>query len=220
MRTKLNILLLLFTIFCSQFSGFAQYKQEDYYNRLLGGLTAGANFTRIDGVGYKDNFKWGFSGGGILYLTMGDVDLPFPGTLAFSIEVLYNQKGAIGKGRMQGGILSQSIDLKYAEIPIQINLFRGTRKSNFGMGFAFGYLGYQEELIETENDLTIKNAHPFKKLDLSYVITGNIHLWNGFYLSPRFQYSLISIRNNNGRFGGRNEQFNNVWSLRLMYLFK
>lgn len=212
--------MFLIIIFLFPLSAKAQGMKEDYYNRLIGGLIGGANITQIDGVGYQGYKKVGFSGGGILYLTLGDVNLPFPGTLAFSMEVLYNQKGAIGKGYTQAGVRGQHIDLHYAELPIQINLFRGTRKTDFGMGFSFGYLGYQQELIEMDTGEEIKNAHPFKKFDLSYVLTGNIHLWKGIYFSPRFQYSMISIRNNNRRFGGRNENYNHLWSLRIMYLFK
>ncbi len=219
---KLSVFCLIITVFLtfSQANSQRFNANEDYYNRLIGGFILGANATQVDGSGYDGYNKWGISGGGILYLTLDDIDLPFPGTIAFSLEVLYNQKGAIGRGLIKSGVTSQVIDMHYAEIPIQVNLFRGTRKSNFGMGAAVGYLGFVEEVIENQSGVTLKDGYPFKKWDLSFVITGNLHLWNGFYFSPRFQYSMISIRNNNSRFGGRNEQFNNIWSLRLMYMFK
>jgi hypothetical protein len=96
-----------------------------------------------------------------------------------------------------------------------LNLFRGTRKSGFGLGLALGYLGFSEETIEPGK---LKEGNPFKKLDLSFVLGGNIHIYKGFFLNPRFEYSLLSVRNNNGRYGGRDTQFNNVVSLRVMYL--
>src|SRR5690554_5720067 len=215
---KLPLILFMF-LSTTTFGQF--YANHDYYNRLIGGVVGGVGFSQVDGDGYKGYDKLGFTGGGILYMTMGDVNLPFEGTVAFSFEVMYSQKGAKGKGGVpNGGITAQQIQMHYGEIPIQINIFRGTRKSNIGTGFSLGYLGFSEELITTITGEEIKDGYPFRKLDLNYVLTGNIHLWKGIFLSPRFQYSMISVRNNNKRFGGRNEQFNNMWSIRLMYLFK
>lgn len=213
-------LLPLFIFLFQNPSAFGQYRNNPEYEELQGGLIAGLNFSQVDGDGYKGYKKTGFAGGGILYLPFGnDVGLPFEGTLALSLEVLYEQKGAHGAGSvLNSNITAQNIQLHYAEVPIQINLFRGTRKSNFGMGLAVGYLGASEETIEEDNQTTLKPGYPFHKFDLSYILTANIHVWNGFFLSPRFEYSLLSIRDNNGRFGGRNQQFNNTLSVRLMYL--
>lgn len=220
---KLNkqfLLSLSLFFFLQSSAAFGQYRNNPEYEELQGGLVAGLNFSQVDGDGYKGYKKTGFTGGGILYLPFGnDIGLPFDATLALSLEVLYEQKGAHGSGSiLNSNVTAQNIQLHYAEVPIQINLFRGTRKSNFGMGLAIGYLGASEETIEEENQTTLKPGYPFHKFDLSYILTANIHIWNGFFLSPRFEYSLLSIRNNNGRFGGRNQQFNNTLSVRLMYL--
>lgn len=217
--TKISLIFILIHLFFSQ-NTYAQYLNEEYW-QLTGGLVAGTTFMQVDGDGYKGYDKMGWTGGGILYLPLGDVNMPFDATLAFSLEVLYTQKGALGKGPIiNTGVTRQDIQLHYAEIPVQINLYRGARKSGFGMGFALGYLGYSEETITEYGNTIIKNAKPFKKLDLNYVLTFNVHLWKGFFLSPRFQYSMLSIRSNNAMYGGRNEQFNNVWAIRLMYLIK
>lgn len=196
----------------------AQYYNDDYY-RLTGGLVGGANISQVDGDGYKGYDKLGFTGGGVLFLPFGDMEMPLDATIALSLEVLYTQKGAIGPDVIPGtSFRSQEIRLHYAEVPVQINLYRGPRKSGFGAGFSIGYLGFSEELVDKGGGVVIKDALPFNKFDLNFVLTGNIHIWQGFYLSPRFQYSLISVRNNNGAYGGRNEQFNNVLALRLIYL--
>lgn len=198
----------------------AQYYNEEY-NAFVGGLVAGINGTQIDGDGYKGYKNTAFSGGGIIYLPFGEMDMPIEGTLALSLEVLYNQKGSLGKSPIpNSNINSQTIKLNYAEVPVQLNLYRGSRKSGVGAGLAIGYLAFSEELVDRGVGGVIKDALPFKKFDLSFVLTGNIHLWKGFFLSPRFQYSLLSVRDNNGMYGGRNEQYNNVVSLRLMYLVK
>lgn len=216
-----SLCLLSGFLFLMNTAGRAQYTNNPEYEQLQGGLVAGLNFSQVDGDGYKGYHKSGFSGGGILYLPFGNnVGLPFDATIALSMEVLYEQKGAHGSGAVgYTSVTAQDIRLHYAEVPIQINLFRGTNKSNFGMGLALGYLGFSEETITQGSHTQLKNALPFHKFDLSYVLTANIHVFHGLFISPRFEYSLISVRNNNSaEFGGRDQQFNNTVALRLMYL--
>lgn len=219
MKLRIVFWIILLILLTSTSHARQKYGKEDFYHQLYGGLILGANYSKIDGVVYDGYNKWNISGGGILFMSFGDVNLPFEGTVALSMEVLYNQKGALGTGLTSSGMQSQKVDLHYAEVPIQINIFRGSKRNIYGLGASLGYLGFAEETIEQKNGTVIKDGYPFHKLDLSFVITANVHLWRGFYLSPRFQYSMISIRNNNNRFGGRDEQFNNLWSFRLMYLF-
>lgn len=198
-------------------------RAQDYNPELsifAGGLSAGANFTQIDGDSYKGYDNTGVSAGGILYFPFGeDMGLPMPGTLALSMEVTYNQKGSSGKGNSAYGIVSQTVDLKYGEVPILINWYRGTRKSIYGAGFAIGYLGSQEEMIDKGHGPELTTDNPFRKFDFSFVLSPSFHIWNGFYINPRFQYSLLSVRNNDGGIGN-SAQFNNVWSVKIMYLFK
>lgn len=196
----------------------AQYNSE--YNTFVGGLVAGANFSQVDGDGYKGYNKAGINAGGIIYLPFGDMDMPIEGTIALSMEVLYAQKGSISKGPNPGyNVRSQQIRMDYGEVPIQINYYRGVQKSSAGMGFSIGYLARYEELIEKLSGGTIiRNDYPFRRYELSFVMTANIHIWKGFYISPRFQYSLIPIRIDSGGYG-RNQQFNNILSARIMYLF-
>jgi hypothetical protein len=134
------------------------------------------------------------------------------------MEVLYAQKGSMSNGPSNAyGINSQKIKLQYAEVPLQLNYFRGPQKSIYGMGLAIGYLAKYEESIDKGGGTIIKNDYPFRKYELSFVMTADIHIWKGLFVCPRFQYSLIPIRVETGGYG-RNQQFNNVLSLRLMYL--
>src|SRR5690606_39022291 len=191
-----SILVFLFSTLAPKVQ--AQY-YNDSYHRLTGGLVAGINTSQVDGDGYKGYKKTGFTGGGVLFLPFGDMDMPIDATIALSLEVLYTQKGAFGPDLIPGtSFKSQRINLHYAEVPVQLNLYRGPRKSGFGAGFSVAYLGFSEETVERTNGPVIKDGMPFKKFDFNFVATGNIHLWKGFFLSPRFQYSLASVRNNNG----------------------
>jgi len=217
-RAKISkIVLITVVLFCtSTVKSLAQYRES--YNTFIGGLVAGANFTQVDGDGYRGYHKTGINAGGIVYLPFGDMDLPVEGTIALSMEVLYVQKGSASNGPSQAyGLLSQNINLQYGEVPIQLNYFRGTQKSSVGAGLSIGYLGRYEELIDKGGGKIIKNGFPFRRYELSFVLTGNIHIFKGFFISPRFQYALIPIRVSTGGYG-RNQQFNNVLSLRLMYL--
>ncbi|MFT4061656.1 MAG: hypothetical protein QM642_04780 [Edaphocola sp.] len=191
---------------------------EELHN-LTGGVVGGVAFSQVDGDGYKGYGKMGYTGGGVLFLPFGEMDMPIKdATIALSMEILFTQKGSKGRGSVTGAV-SQYINLQYGEVPFLINLYRGPRKSGFGGGFALGYLAASEETVDVGGGTIVKNGLPFHKFDLNFVLTGNLHLWNGFFLSPRFQYSMISIRNNNSKYGGRDQQFNNVVSIRLMYLF-
>ncbi len=199
---------------------YAQPYNEEYHLPVAG-LLGGLNMTQVDGDGYKGYNQVGFSGGGIIYLPFGEMDMPIDGTVALSMEVLFSQKGSKGGAPIPGaGIQSQTIKLQYAEVPLQINFYQGSRKSNFGVGFSVGYLASSEELVYNASGIQLKDGPPFRKFEFSFVFSGNVHLWKGIFLGPRFQYSLLSIRKNNGMYGGRMDQFNNVVSLRLMYLFK
>jgi len=214
--------ILFFILFINKGAQAQEYIPE--YHDLCAGLVGGVDFTQVDGDGYKGYGKTGLTGGGIIYLPFGQLEnMPIDATVALSMEVLFTQKGAKGDGQIPNtSVRNQNINLQYAEIPFQINLYRGPRKSGFGAGFSFGYLAFSEETIDDGSGPGLKNALPFNKFDLSFVLTGNLHLWNGFFLSPRFQYSMISIRNGSADagYGGRNQQFNNVVALRLMYLFR
>lgn len=218
-RKLTGILVLLCCLFGVRVQAqYSEYKEE--LHTITGGLVGGLAFSQVDGDGYKGYAKMGYTGGGVIYLPFGDIDMPInDATIALSMEVLFTQKGSKGRGAITGAI-SQDINLQYAEIPFQLNLYRGPRKSGFGAGFSVGYLASSEETIDNGNGIIIKNGLPFKKFDFNFVLTGNLHVWKGFFLSPRFQYSLISVRNNNSQYGGRDQQFNNVVSIRAMYLFK
>jgi hypothetical protein len=145
-----------------------------------------------------------------------------------SIEFSYAQKGSrTGNNQSalandkQTTLLKYRINLNYAEMPILLNYFE-ERKTNFGAGFALGYLIGSKENYTTNTGITYEQdakLYPFKKLDMNFVLNGNAHIWEGFFINLRFNYSLFSIRNNGNSLTGRSEQFNNVWTTRILYMF-
>ncbi len=199
-------------------TGNAAMAQNYYENErtFYGGLIAGGNFTQVDGDNFAGYHKTGFNLGGIVYTKLDE-------HVAASMEVLYVQKGARSKGfyTVNPGmyITDYGITLNYAEVPIMLNYF-DKRKSHFGSGFSYARLGTSKEHITTVPTNTVNlNDYPFKKNDYNFVLSGNLHCWKGLFLNMRFQYSLVSIRNNTPQNYSRGQQFNNTYCLRLMYLF-
>ncbi len=184
---------------------------------FYGGVLLGANLSQVDGDSYAGYHKLGMNVGGIVYTHFAE-------NLAASLEILFSQKGSRGHKAQEGGngaiISKYRIDLNYAEIPLQINYF-DKRRSHFGGGLSYSQLVSSKEEIIAAGQQVNTDTLKFRKADLNLVVGGNLHLIKGLFLHLRFQYSLIPIRtkeNINLNYG-RAEQYNNLFAVRLMYLF-
>ena len=199
----------------------AAQNPDSYYEEVprtfYGGLIAGANFTQIDGDNYAGYHKVGINAGGVVYARLGE-------HLAASIEILYSQKGSRGHKEQETGgglILSYNAKLTYAEVPLQLNYF-DRRRSHFGAGLSIARLVSVKEdgVFVPTSTPTNFDAYPINKMDYNFIVGGSLHLVKGLFLNARFQYSLVSIRNDVPYpFAGRGQQFNNMWTVRMMYLF-
>jgi hypothetical protein len=201
--------LLTAVVCCFHFTGAAQQYLGEERN-FYGGLILGMNRTQVDGDVQAGYSKTGLNTGGIVYLKLDE-------HVAASIEILYSQKGAWRKD------YDYRIKLNYAEVPIMLNYF-DKRKSHFGGGLSYSRLASSSEdklpyFAPNTNPNIDLLQYPFKKGDLNLLLSGNLHVWKGFFFNLRFQYSLLSIRSNVPAGYGRNAQFNNLWAIRVMYLF-
>jgi hypothetical protein len=212
-KPAMLVLLLLLV------SGYGRVVAQSYYvddRTFYGGLIAGANFTQVDGDNFAGYHKTGFNLGGIVYSKLDE-------HMAIGMEVLYVQKGARSKGFFTVApgkyITDYGITLNYAQVPILLSYF-DNHKNHFGVGAAYSRLGTAKEYIKTvPADPIDLNQFPFKKSDYSFLINGSLHCWKGLFLNMRFEYSLLSVRNHTPQNYSRGQQFNNVMTLRLMYLF-
>lgn len=195
---------------------------KNYYveepKTFVGGLTGGLNFTQVDGDSYKGYHNIGFNTGVVVYTQLA------PGISA-SLEILFSQKGARSNGSQlsNGGvtvITKQNIKLNYAEIPVQINFF-DKKRNHFGAGLSYAQLiNSKEEIVGNNSSIKYDpDQYPFKKMDINMILSGQVHVYKGFFAGIRFQYSMLSIRDKVDLEYGRAQQFNNVFALRLMYLF-
>ncbi|GAA4470159.1 hypothetical protein GCM10023093_30860 [Nemorincola caseinilytica] len=198
----------------------AQDNIFDEYLTFHGGLVTGVNFSQVDGDNFAGYSKAGLNVGGIVYFNMD------PEHVKGSLEVLYTQKGARSKGMpytVAPGlyITNYRITLNYAEVPFMINYF-DRHMHHFGGGFSLSYIGTKRENIEFSPAQPLVNLddYPVNKTDLNMLVGGSLHCWKGLFFNMRFQYSLLSIRNKVPVNYGRSQQFNNMWTLRMVYLFK
>lgn len=218
-----NKTLLLFLL-CNLYTycGYAQFSNDDEDRVFFGGLEAGGNFSQVDGDNFAGYHKAGWNAGVVVYAKLAN-------QFAASMELLYAQKGSRASQTQvprfandQSTIITDyKIKLSYAEVPILLNYF-DRRKSNFGGGLAFAYLMGSKETYRDgtgnsyENDAKI---YPFKKYDLSFVLNGSAHIWKGFFLNLRFQYSLLPVRTAFNPITGLRPQFSNIWCTRVVYIF-
>jgi hypothetical protein len=191
------------------------YVQDD--NTFKGFVAAGGNFSQIDGDNYAGYSKAGINAGaGVLMMLGKDVGA--------GLELLYSRKGSRSNAVKPSttyafDILSYKAILNYVDIPLQL-YYVDKRKDQFGAGLSYSRLINQSEVFDTNPAQNLKSEdYPFKKSDYCFVLTGNVHVTGGFYVSARFQYSLVSIRGNVPPGFGRTEQYNHMWTMRLMYMF-
>ncbi|RYE23444.1 MAG: PorT family protein [Sphingobacteriales bacterium] len=226
-RKLVAFVAFTFLVCVSSLSTRAQSYYDEPQRLFYGGLVAGANFTQIDGDNFAGYRKVGANVGGIVYAQLAN-------KLAASMEILFVQKGSRSntaqmtpfKDPIAGQpirIDKYNIDLNYAEIPIMINYF-DKRKSNFGLGFSYSQLISTNEKLLTAPTLateTDPSTYSFRRADLNILAGVNLKLVGGLFLNVRFQYSLLPIRAYDDRFKNymRKDQFNNLYVLRLMYLF-
>jgi hypothetical protein len=192
--------------------GFEMYEDRTFY----GGLVLGTNFVQVDGDNFAGYHKVGLNAGGLVYIKLDE-------HVAGSIEVLFSQKGSRAKQPQQliSGVYinKYGIDLNYAEVPVMINYF-DKHMSHFGAGLSYSRLANANEYITTNPPANYNlEQYPFKKSDLNFLLSGSLHLHKGFFLNLRFQYSVLSIRDKISTNYIRAAQFNNVWTVRVVYLF-
>lgn len=215
--TILSVILVLNSIF---FRAQAQNPNNYYVEEpklFTGGLIAGANFCQVDGDRYAGYFKVGVNAGAVLYTRISD-------RYSLSMELLFSQKGAASNFRQNSAsktftIVTQKINLNYAEIPILFNVY-DKKKSHLGIGLSYAQLISASETLTTSPSYSYDPAqHTFIKRDINFIAGANLFLLKGLYANLRFQYSVLPIRTDIDYEVARSKQYNNLWVLRLMYLF-
>jgi hypothetical protein len=219
---KISFYLCLMLVFANaesygQSRGY--FTNENDTRTFYGGLLIGANFSTVDGDNYGGYHKVGLNTGGVVYARF----LPM---LFGSLEFLYTQKGSRGVKVFESSYVGTAIekyylDLNYVEVPVIVH-YAFTDQLNIGIGGAYAQLLKSKEDVYTDQPIFLDPAkYPFRKDDYSFILDAGFQIGSGLFVKGRFQYSTATIRDFDKvpiGFGAGNLQYNNLFSLRVMYL--
>ena len=209
------ILIFLFSFFVSI---------ESYAQRIQGAVIGGLNLSQVDGDEIYGFNKLGANVG------LGAI-VPFKERFIMSLEILFNQKGSYqGKqyestdssGKEFNGKYKLSLD--YLEVPL-LFLYNDKNVITAGGGFSYGRLVSVKEFEHGEQVLTTTlNDGPYDRNDFNILADVRFRVYKKLKLNVRYAYSLAKIRTRDfydlrGIYQSTRNQYNNVVSFRLIYMF-
>ena len=197
------------------------FMSKDSQSQVIKAMViAGGNLTQVDGdncYGYK---KIGLNvGAGAM--------IPFGKNWDVSMEVLYNQKGAHQRKKYNdngdGKTGAYDIKLNYAEIPILVH-YTDKGLISIGGGFSYGRLIDISEYEHGKKTSVKINDGTYTIDDYNVVADLRFKIHRQLKLNLRYQYSMAKIRTRdfydiNDEYTNTREQFNNVVSVRMVYVF-
>ena len=200
---------------------FLFFTSEKSYSQVIKAtVIAGGNLTQVDGdecYGYK---KIGLNvGAGVM--------IPFGKNWDVSMEALYNQKGAYQRKKYtdigDGKNGAYEIKLDYVEIPVLVH-YTDKGLVSIGAGFAYGRLINAKEYEHGKKTATTATNDVYKIDDYSVVADLRFKIYKQLKLNLRYQYSMAKIRTRDfytvdDEYMRTRDQYNNVVSLRLVYVF-
>ncbi len=198
--------------------------QSNYYESepkvFDGGILLGANFTQVDGDSYFGYHKVGLNAGGVVYVH-------FTKVFGASLELTYSQKGSRGESVVESPAIGTYVtkyfmNLNYVEVPVTLHVI--THHIDVEGGVSYAQLVKSKEWVLSDQPVSIdQDRNHFNTSDLEYIFGLGRQVYKGLHANIRFQYSMTSIRPPeripHGYIYGNIGQFNNLFSLRLMYFF-
>lgn len=197
---------------------------------FLGEAFVGLNICQVDGDQIMGYFKKGLNAGvGVITPVYQKNNF----SLELSLEVLYNQKGAKqGRKYWDGEIdpatgheITGEYDLRlnYGEVPFMI-YFTDKKFASAGVGVSYARLmGVKEYEHGYETNVSL-NSGDYLRDDFNILADVKIRVWKRMKLGFRYSYSLKPIRTRSftdleGNVSGPYDQFNNLFTFRLTYVF-
>jgi len=178
---------------------------------FIGGISAGASFSQIDGDKMAGYNKAGLIVGGFVNRQLGE-------KVSAQLEMLYIGKGSKRGANPNKGIFDyRRISLYYIEVPVVLQFWYEKLNLTLEGGLSYGVLISSGE--EDEYGETIL-VGPFKKNELGLITGVSYQLSDAFAVGLRFAYSILPIASEieiiNGRkYGG---SYNNLICVKLNYL--
>lgn len=216
---KKSILIAFYSFLCLHLQAQNKYFLEPH-GTFSGGLVAGATFTQVDGDTYYGYNKLGIAFGGMVYAHFNE-------QCGASMELLYAQKGSRGVNVTESPYIGTYVEkyfmnLNYIEVPFMFHYIY--YNTDFEAGISYAYLIKSSEWIEADQPVIIDPVlNRFNTADLEYILGISRRFYKHYYVNARFQYSILPIRPTYrvpvGFSYGNDGQFNNLFELRILYLF-
>ena len=197
---------------------------------FLGEAFVGYNICQVDGDQIMGYFKPGINVGvGVIAPVWRKNNF----SLELSLEVLYNQKGA-KQGRKYFDHKIDSItgheitgeynlSMSYGEVPIMV-YFTDKRLISAGVGISYSRLMGLKEYEHGINTGVTATSGEFNQNEFNILADIKLRIYKRWKIGVRYSYSLTPIRtreyfNINHQSIGTFDQFNNLWTFRLTYVF-
>lgn len=181
---------------------------------IRGGLTVGFNMTQVDGDEVYGYHKYGLNTGALAIF-------PLNKKFSFSIEILYNEKGSYQRPWLLDDTLNGAykLVLNYLDVPV---LFRFEDKGviKFGTGFSWGRLVKFQEWEHKQRIIWDTPHGPYKPSDVDFLFDVQLRSLQGLSFDIRYAYTIAKIRTRTFLNGQTRKQFNNLVTLRLVYVFR
>jgi hypothetical protein len=217
-QTRWLLLIAAFT------AGFSAMAQSNFYEAepkvFQGGLAGGLNFSQIDGDTFYGYHKVALTVGALVYVHFSKV-------LGVSMGIDYTRKGSRGEVVITSPSLGEYVEkyfmnVNYIEVPLTLHVI--SHQFDFEAGASYARLINSSESIESDQPVYIDPiANRFNTSDIDFIVGLSRQIYKHWYANARFQYSLTSIRPPEripiGFGWGSEGQYNNLFSLRIMYLF-
>lgn len=180
---------------------------------------AGVNGSQVDGDMQAGYNQWGFHGG------IGAL-VQFHRNISASMEILYSMRGARSRSSaLLDTVQRFKINWDYLEVPLSIN-FNDNKFFMVSLGMAPAVLVRSEEELNGRKEnargepiyLSPSGAAP-RRIDLSAFGSVSFIIKKMIAITGRFSYSVLPIRDAYAS-SRVNNQYNNVITLRLMYILK
>lgn len=206
---------LLFVVF---FLGSIFLVPKIHAQAFLGALAFGGNLTQVDGDEIYGFHKLGFNVGvSTIY--------PFNEKWSLSIEASFSQKGSAQEyppNATNKALPYYDLRLNYLEVPFFV-YFTDKGFLTIGAGFSWGRLVGIKEIEWGKVVHSSTTDSPYSKDDFNGIINVRIPIYKRLKVDFRYAYSLAKIRTRTySNIAGdtwTRDQYNNVITLRLVYVF-
>lgn len=178
--------------------------------RFIGYVSAGANFSQIEGDDVHGFYKVGVNGGPGVMLPLGKKQ-----NMSISAELLYTQKGSrcsyrrdpfdtiyyhpsmfldVDRSVPFDSTIKCRMSLDYIQIPI-IFRYEDMRSGCYiGAGFAWSRLVRAKEIYNGFTRTTNVTSGTFKTSDWTFLVDAGVRLYKNLTLNIRWEYSMVPIR--------------------------